>query len=220
MTKEESTCDYAPGSVIEELPLFPLPKVVFFPGALLPLHVFEPRYRVMTERALETNRQLSVVLITDNEVDENGHPQIASIAGVGEIVHHVPMTDGRHQIVLLGRARVELEELPFEPPYRRARARVLGSDSTVPENDIAALVSITTRFVAQMPGDKRAELELPTPQESGELADAIADALVIDPSERQRILEAVDLTERVRLTSEAIAVQQALFSMGTSSTLN
>jgi ATP-dependent Lon protease len=126
--------DYEPGSVIEELPLFPLPKVVFFPGALLPLHVFEPRYRVMTERALETTRQLAVVMITNNEMDENGHPQIASIAGVGEIVHHVPLDDGRHQIVLLGRARVQLEELPFEPPYRRARY-VLGSDSTFPEND-------------------------------------------------------------------------------------
>lgn len=205
--------DYAPGSVIEELPLFPLPKVVFFPGALLPLHVFEPRYRVMTERALETNRQLSVVLITDSELDELGHPQIASVAGVGEIVHHVPLADGRYQIVLLGRARVELEELPFEPPYRRARARVLGcEDGSVPENDLAALVSITTRFVAQMPGDQRAELDLPSPRESGELADAIADALVIDPSERQRILEAVDVTARVRLTSEAIAVQQALFA--------
>jgi ATP-dependent Lon protease len=215
-----SDSDYTPGSVIEELPLFPLPKVVFFPGSLLPLHVFEPRYRVMTERALETNRQLSVVMITDDDVDEHGHPGIASIAGVGEIVHHVPMADGRHQIVLLGRARVKLEELPFEPPYRRARARVLGSDSFVPENDLAALVSITTRFVAQMPGERRAELELPTPQESGELADAIADALVLDPGERQRILEAVDVGERVRLTSEAIAVQQAMFAMGNSSTVN
>jgi Lon protease-like protein len=129
-------------------------------------------------------------------------------------VHHVPLADGRHQIVLLGRARVELAELPFEPFYRCARARVLGSEdvSSVPENELAALVSITTRFVAQMPEDRRAELELPSPQESGELADAIADALVIDPSERQRILEAVDVTERVRLTSEAIAVQQALFA--------
>ncbi len=207
---------YAPGTMIEEVSLFPLPKVVFFPGTLLPLHVFEPRYRVMTEHALETTRLMSVVMIPDTDrVDAHGQPEIARIAGVGEIVHHARLPDGRHQIVLLGRARVSLEELPFEGPYRRARAQVLGAESAeVPQADLAALVSIATRFVAEMPGAERLELELPKTRESGELSDAIADALVIDPAERQRILEAVDVRERIRLTSEAIAVQQAMFSRG------
>jgi ATP-dependent Lon protease len=207
---------YAPGTVIERLALFPLSEVVFFPGTLLPLHVFEPRYRQMTEEVLAGSKQMCVVLVTDvRRVDERGHPPIASIAGVGEIIRHQKLADGRHNIVLAGRARVRLDEIPFDPPYRRARAEVIAPVETpVAESDITALVSIATRFATQVESAGHIDFTLPPTRDPGMIADACVNALVIDPSERQRVLETLDIGARVRLASELLAVQQALLARG------
>jgi Lon protease-like protein len=205
---------YAPGTVIEELALFPLPNVVFFPGTSLPLHVFEPRYRLMTERVLAGSMQMSAVWITDpRRVDERGHPPIAHISSIGEITKHQPLPDGRYNLVLSGKARVKLEELPFVPPYRRARAVVLGStDTRIPDSDIAALVSIATRFAGRVRMSGPLDFALPPTHEPGLLADACANALIIDPGERQRVLETLDIPDRLRLCSELLAVQEVLLA--------
>ncbi len=194
---------WQPGDVIESLALFPLPGVVFFPGTLLPLHVFETRYRKLTLDVLAGSRQMAVVSIPDpSQTDDLGQPQIAAVAGVGEIVRHDPLPDGRHNIVLLGRARVRLEELPFVPPYRRARATVLASGNRrISDIDLAALSSTATRFAGMLRRrDAAFEFSLPATRDAGALTDAIAHALVIEPSERQRLLETLDPVERVRHT--------------------
>ena len=82
-------------SVLDQVPLFPLPKIVHFPGTLLPLHVFEPRYRQMTKDALAGDKHISVVLIP-NAAAENklGQSKIAKVAGLGEIVRHEELEDG------------------------------------------------------------------------------------------------------------------------------
>jgi len=210
------TSSYAPGTVIEELALFPLPQVVFFPQTLLPLHVFESRYRSMTERVLAGTKQLAVVLITEpRRVDAQGHPPIAKVATVGEVVKSTQLSDGRYNVVLEGRARVALEELPFEPPFRRARAVVLApTETAVPDTDVAALVSAATRFSSRVRDRKRQELQLPATYQPGPLADACAASLVIEAEERQRVLETLNIAERVRLCCELLAVQDALLVRG------
>src|SRR5258705_9708049 len=102
---------------LEALPIFPLPQTVLFPGALLPLHVFEPRYRVMVRDCLATHKAMAIALIRENaERDAHGHPTIELTTGLGFIVDHTELPDGRYHILLQGRARVQLEELPFIPP--------------------------------------------------------------------------------------------------------
>ena len=110
-----------PEAALADLPVFPLPQVVLFPHAMLPLHVFEPRYRAMLKDCLETHKLMAVALVLDaNDRDEHGNPRMAQIAGVGLIVEHQQLPDGRSNILLHGQGRVRLEELPFVPPYRRA----------------------------------------------------------------------------------------------------
>src|SRR5258706_6611962 len=76
------------------LPIFPLPQTVLFPGALLPLHVFEPRYRTMVKDCLSTHKAMAVALISDrNKRDAHRHPAIEKIAGVGVIIDHVELPD-------------------------------------------------------------------------------------------------------------------------------
>lgn len=196
------------------LPLFPLPNAVLFPGAFLPLHIFEPRYRVMVRDVLQGHRALAIVMITDkDQVDLHGHPTIADIAGVGVIVDHVELPGGRYDILLRGRARVRLQELPFDPPYRRAEARVISPPSDdVPAAEIMALMSSASAFAALL--DKAHggfEFRFPPNASPGVLADLCAHQLVIDPRERQVILETMDVQARVRRVSEALVVQRLAF---------
>ena len=206
--------DYVAGSCIEDLAVFPLPGAVLFPGTLMPLHIFEPRYRQMTEDALEGSRQLSVALIHESAPpDESGQPAFATIAGVGEIIDHQKLPDGRYNILLLGRARALLDELPFVSPYRRARATLLGETGTASNAAVAALAYSASRFTARVrEQDARFQLELPSVHQPGLLADSCAHYLLIDGSERQRVLEALDVAERVRFCTEALAMQQAMLT--------
>jgi ATP-dependent Lon protease len=200
---------------LEALPLFPLPQTVLFPGALLPLHVFEPRYRALVRDILETHRALSVVLITNPiELDEHGHPAIADVAGAGVIVDYAELPEGRYNILVRGRARVRLRELPFIAPYRRASATVIESRSTdIPQGDISALVSTATSFSSLVrERDKGFDFPLPKNASPEQLADLCAHHLILDPRERQVILEMADAASRVRRVAEVLAVQNLALS--------
>jgi Lon protease-like protein len=205
--------DLAPA--LPALPLFPLPTVLF-PGALLPLHIFEPRYRAMIRDVLDTHRVLAVVFVTDaSAIDDHGHPRIAAIAGVGEIVDHVELPSGRFNVLVRGRARVHLEELPFgEKPYRRAHATVIAPPpGEVEPSDLAALVSAATAFTARVrERDPSFELSLPKDAPAGAVADLCAHHLVLDARERQSALETLAVGPRVRRVTEALALQRLALS--------
>jgi Lon protease-like protein len=202
-------------AALDALPLFPLPEVVLFPEVLLPLHVFEPRYRAMVRDVLATHRALAVVQIADvTEVDAEGNPKIERVAGAGVILHHQELPGGRFNILVKGVCRVELDELPFEPPYRRARARVLPSDDEeVSQAELAGLVTTATRFASIVRSRERGfEFRLPKATSPGAVADACAHHLLVDGRERQRVLETRSVRERVRRVSTALAAQALLLS--------
>ena len=188
---------------LDELPIFPLPRLVFFPNTMLPLHVFESRYRKMLADCLETHGAMAVVRLEPKD-------KIARVAGAGVVVHHELLADGRSNLVLAGSARVELEELPFLPPYRRARARVLEPVHThVPEKDHAALVAAATDFVREVRRhDSEFSFELPQSRGPGILADVCAAHLIVDADVRQRLLEELDDAARVRVVIEELAAQR------------
>ncbi len=192
-----------------DLPLFPLPRLVFFPHTMLPLHVFEPRYRKMLADCLESHGAMAVVRL--------GHEEhIASVAGVGIIVHHEELLDGRSNIVLEGVARVRLDELPFCPPYRRARATLLHAVRTpVRAEDHTALVAAATDIVREVRRrDPEFVFDLPTERAAGVLADVCAAHLIVDADVRQRLLEELDDAARVRAVIEELAVQRLTLGDG------
>jgi Lon protease-like protein len=201
--------DIAPA--LGALPLFPL-STVLFPGALLPLHVFEPRYRAMIRDVLDTHGALAVVLVTDpHRIDEHGHPEIAKVAGAGVVIDHVELPSGRFNILVRGRARVSLDELPFlGKPYRRARATVMDPRPGAPgPSELSALVSAATAFAARVREREPAfELHLPKDAPAGLVADLCAHNLVLDARERQAALETLDVGARVRRVTEVLALQR------------
>ena len=118
--------------------LFPLPNVVLFPHAVLPLHIFEPRYRQMTWDALLGDKLVTVVQLrspgspTDvgkfapGSLDTLGSPPIETVACIGKILQHERLPDGRFNYLLLGLKRVRLKrEIKSDKLYRIAEAEVL-----------------------------------------------------------------------------------------------
>ncbi|MCB9891884.1 MAG: LON peptidase substrate-binding domain-containing protein [Planctomycetes bacterium] len=102
-------------------PIFPLSQVVLVPGALLPLHVFEPRYREMVQDALQGHRSIAMAACTSR--GRFGDPAVDPIIGLGRILHRQLYPDGRSDIILEGLARMEIEEeLVSDKPYRIVRA--------------------------------------------------------------------------------------------------
>src|ERR1700674_5551819 len=86
-----------------EIPLFPLPNVVLFPAALLPLHIFEPRYRAMVSDALEGERLIGMVMLCPGwETNYEGTPPVYPVGCAGFITHADRLPDGRYNIVLRG----------------------------------------------------------------------------------------------------------------------
>jgi Lon protease-like protein len=200
--------DGVPQEALAALPVFPLPRVALFPRAILPLHVFEPRYRAMLADSLATHRCMALALIRD---DDDETPAIARVAGVGVVVRHEELPDGRSQILIRGLARVTLDELPFVSPYRRARARVLVEQPTpVSELERAALQAAASGFLAEVRRrDLDVELELPEGLEVGGIADLCAAHIVLDAEVRQQALEELDVASRVRLVTGELVAQTA-----------
>ena len=210
-------------AALAELPIFPLPRLVFFPGTILPLHIFEPRYRAMVADCLRTHGALAVVRIREkDEPDAQGNAPIEAIAGAGLIIEHEATADGRSNLLLAGQARVRLEELPFEGPYRRARATILEPMHVhIADSDRAALVGAATAFArAVKKRDSDFHFDLPAHAGAACIADVCAAHLVIDPDARQAALEELDEAKRVRLVTCELALQENAFSSRDKRVLN
>jgi Lon protease-like protein len=123
--------DVAPGAeILASLPIFPLPNAVLLPGVVLPLNVFEPRYLQLVDHALENGRYIGIPLLRPGyEENYDGRADIERVFGVGRLLSHQKLPDGRRFIRLEGLRRVRaLEELDTEVTFRQVRADLLPED--------------------------------------------------------------------------------------------
>ena len=205
------------GGAAGALKIFPLPEVVVFPGTPAPFHVFEPRYRAMTEAALEGDRFLAVATLRDPAQAAQDRAPLFRVAGAGIIEADERLPDGRYNILLRGVARVRLVEelLSTGRPYREFRVEVL-EDHYPPGGPpaLATRVSTLERCVLELArlseadsgardlAEAAARMRVP-----GRLADAVAAALVSDTASRLAILEELDVGRRIdRVVDEVAAL--------------
>src|SRR4051812_22095994 len=193
-------------SALSSLPIFPLPNCVLLPGGLLPLHVFEPRYRELTKHCLEGHQLMGVARLRPGfEQSYYGRPPVYERFGVGKIICSEELPDGRFALLLRGVARVQLVgELPSDRAYRKVEARMLAD--AVHDRDEAfdhhrRLISLCDRLaeVIDAGGPQLRELARAF-DDPGACADAIAAALVMDTDARQELLEAIDPMVRLQRT--------------------
>ena len=191
------------------LPIFPLPDVIFFPNTLMPLHVFEARYRAMVMDVLARDRRLAIVkLMPGFEPTYAGKPAVHAVAGAGEIVSWERLATGRYNILVKGEWRVRIEgERPSDTLYRIVSAQKL--EEIAPTTDVsAALARIRTacgRLLQAL--DRPPDLldtALAEGQAPGVIADRIAAAVVPDPAVRQELLETLDVTRRLERLGAAL----------------
>lgn len=175
--------------------LFPLPGLVFFPHAILPLHIFEPRYRQMTEDALAEGDRLITMVLPRADVPETleGAPALEEIACLGRVFQHQRLPDGRFNLLLLGLKRVRLtREIPTEKLYRLAEAETLEDVELGPpegdhrRNDLHNLFrEVVTRTGVN---DPKLVALLETSLPLGPLTDLIAYTLGLTVEIKQRLL--------------------------------
>lgn len=121
--------------VLAALPVFPLPNAVLLPGMVLPLNVFEPRYLELVDHALKGGRHIGVPLLRPGyEDDYEGRPPIEPVFGIGRLVSHQRLPDGRRFIRLEGLGRVRLDrELPSDAAFRSLSVQPLPEE--LPDDD-------------------------------------------------------------------------------------
>jgi Lon protease-like protein len=209
------------------LPLFPLPNAVLFPGAELPLHIFEPRYRAMTERALAGSRLILLGRLRPGyEPHYQERPPVFDVAGLGRITRDVRHADGRFDILLSGIGRVRIaDELPPEEPYRLVRGEFLSDVAGVSSMAIGAweqkLAELFHGLRPHLPESVRdLDALAGSSSSAGERVDRLAAALTADPDARQRMLEERDPAERYCLLVAQLSEFAAALSLEGTAPLN
>ena len=211
----------------EQLPVFPLTGTLLLPTNLLPLHLFEPRYRAMVEDAVRGDGMIGmtqpVVPRDDNAGPADGEtegaraPDLYSVGCAGWIQHQQRLGGGRYLVVLKGICRFRLgTELPLaEGGYRRVvplfdefLSDLREEPPPTPELDAESLLAQAAVYVEARDLElERDHLsELPPRQ----LINGLAAALPFDPAEKQALLEAPCLTDRLRVLSSLLAMGPAL----------
>ncbi|TGM98875.1 LON peptidase substrate-binding domain-containing protein [Leptospira dzoumogneensis] len=119
------------------IPIFPLPEVILFPGTFLPLHIFEPRYRMMLDYCSESGEEMAIAPIKMEPGNlKNPQPEIETIFGWGTIVRRDPLPDGRSNILLEGKGIAKLESYDTMEPFRIGVIEKLEPDSKYIEDKL------------------------------------------------------------------------------------
>ncbi len=188
---------------VRELPLFPLPDLVLFPGRPLPLHIFEFRYRIMMNTILESDRRFGVLMFDPVK------GQIAPVGCCAEIVHHQRLPDDRMKILTLGQQRFRVLEYTREKPYRVGLVEWI--EDKPPTKDLKPLaqeVEELLRDVVHLSAkltEQTIELPEDLPNLPVELSYWVASNLYGVPGEQQTLLEMQDTVARLEREQEILS---------------
>jgi ATP-dependent Lon protease len=199
-----------------EVAVMTLPNATLFPQALLPLHIFEPRYRRMLADALDSHRMFIVAMQKPGVTRESP----STIAGLGLIRVAVDNPDGTSHLILQGITRVEIAETVRYKPYRTQRIRPLQAaptDSVMVDALLAKVRDLVSERIelgfpfpfplASNSGKKKKSGSMTIKEivnyldklhDADQVADLVSCALLPDASERQTILETVDVEPRLK----------------------
>lgn len=192
------------------VPVFPLPHVVFFPRTVLPLHVFEPRYRQMVRDAVAGDGLLAIALLKPGwESDYAGSPPFHEVGTVGRIEDLEPLADGRFNLKLHGLVRVTFGEVVSWKPYRSVRVRPV-PESGVPETAPATvarkldLLASHGCLMREFAGEQAHSIVLDETLSFESAVNGACAVLPIDAALRQELLEENDLLARYARASETL----------------
>jgi Lon protease-like protein len=205
---------FDPQAFSGELPLFPLPEFVLLPGGLVPLHVFEPRYRDMVRDALEGERLIGMALLLEGQLVVDEVPEIEPMVCLGRIVLEREHPDGRFNLVLAGMHRARVLSEDRSRSYRLAKVELVADQYPQWWDDELAATRLVD-FFEQLPAAlvrqrdrlhqatlllrRRAGNELPL----GAVVDLLADGVVLEPNQRLELLREPKVGRRLSSLTDA-----------------
>jgi Lon protease-like protein len=198
-----------------EIPLFPLPNVVLFPTSLLPLHIFEPRYRTMVQDALESERLIGMVMLRPGwEPHYEGVPSVYPVGCAGFITHAERLPDGRFNIMLRGMEKFRvLGERPVREGvecYRIAQIEPIKEAKTVAAGALQQSRDKLEKLIAR--NLRRSSDAVPKDIPDADLVHAIAQHL--EPLEKQALLECNSLLDRCEALVEFLEMRMLSIHCG------
>jgi Lon protease-like protein len=179
------------------IPLFPLPSVVLFPQVLLPLHIFEPRYRQMVKDVAVGDELIGMILLRGEEDPTGSSQDVYTVGCAGRMVRKIDLPDGRSNILLQGVRAFVVREQQFERLYR------VGVVDWLPpvERDFRLAADTRQRLVSRIRGALGEKQEgmgiLNDPSVNDEmLVNLFAFALDFPVAEKQSLLEVANPSAR------------------------
>ncbi len=182
-----------------EAPVFPLRDVFLFPGQLLPLHIFEPRYRQMIEDCLDASGRIVMAAVLDDAPATPEGPALPELAGIGEIAQHHRLPDGRFLIWLLGLGRVRIRPIESDRLYRKVRYE-LAEEVGPTRTEIDELHAPLHRAVLDRVGS---DTKLPQTVTTAQLADILGQCLHLPGTLMAQIYGETRVTQRARMVLDA-----------------
>lgn len=181
----------------DAFPMFPL-GTVLYPHALLPLHVFEPRYRTLTQRCLEGDQQFGVVLIERGHEVGGGDARF-DVGTVAQIVRAGQFDDGRWMLVTVGVQRLRILEWLPDDPHPQARVERLDDVAGAPNTGIDELTAVLRRVLALRSelGDSVPSLDVDLADDPVQASFEAAALAPLGPLDAQRLLELDDAGARI-----------------------
>jgi len=179
-----------------------LPGLALFPNGIVPLRIFEPRYRAMLEWALGHDRMFCIALLKPGIAEAVTEDQFFHTAGVGLVSASVTQPDGTSKLMLQGLARVRFTGFSQLQPFRIAKLRTISPIAG--DSEEAAALAGEVRDLCTGLADRRVSLPesfvgmLGRITDPEDLADAVAHSLISDPFDRQALLEERDPAARLR----------------------
>ena len=192
----------APLTLPAEAPVMVLPGAVLFPNSILPLRIFEPRYRAMLEWVLEHDRMFCIAMMKPGISEAKTEDQFIHTAGIGLVSASVTQADGTSNLMLQGLARVRFTGFPQRSPFRIATLEhqppLAGDAAKV--NALAAKLreKCASLRIHDAPLPEAFTDAIATITDPDVLADTVANSLLADPMQRQHLLEESDTAARLR----------------------
>jgi len=190
---------WPPDQVRQIAPVFPMPGLWLFPYVVLPLHVFEPRYRQMVEDSLDGPGRIVLATIqTGHESEAAGSPPLYPLAGLGEIGRHERRKDGLFDIWLVGLQRVRIHEVESDSIYRQVEYEAASEVQPSEEEDKPLRQALTVAIEARTNGPD-GPMEIPPDVPISRLADLLVLRIPLPKEDVQRLHSELDVARRARL---------------------
>jgi ATP-dependent Lon protease len=180
--------------MIVTLPIFPLPGILLFPGTLLPLHIFEPRYRLMMGYCQENDDEIGITAITNNSV-------IETVFGWGKIISRESLSDGRSNIIVQGMGIAKIARFKTHEPFIIANVEIKGNSYSYLVTDefkiiLEEIIRLTKKHLLALEADDSFIIDLEKLRTHPFPIDIITSFLQLDFHFKQDILATEDVFEK------------------------